>query len=225
MWLIFKYSILHINIKERILFMNDVVLSFGSNISGKYEHPVDVLSYFVKELGRIEVDVIKISSIYRSLAVGASYQPPFYNLIVLANTGLFPNNLLQQLKMLERDAGRRGALYWGPRPLDIDIIDYNQSVSNWQGKGPSFISRSQNRDVENKNKKKPVKSYGSKKFSNLSYPHLLMHERAFVLKPLEEVCPMWRHPVFGLQIKGLMNRFCLPAQLKGTEKLELSLKV
>lgn len=205
--------------------MSDVILSFGSNINGKYEHPVDVLSYFVKELGRIEVDVVKVSSVYRSLAVGASYQPSFYNLVVMARTGLYPNKLLQKLKLLEREAGRRGALYWGPRPLDIDIIDYNQGVSNWQGRKNSFGLRSQICGQGNKSDKKAVKRYGSPKLSKLSYPHLLMHERAFVLKPLAEICPMWRHPVFGLQIKGLMNRFCLPVHLKGTEKLEFSLKV
>ena len=36
-------------------------------------------------------------------------------------------------------------------------------------------------------------------------PHPRMHERAFVLLPLAEVAPEWRHPVSGLGVRGMIE--------------------
>ena len=37
-------------------------------------------------------------------------------------------------------------------------------------------------------------------------PHPRMHQRAFVLKPLQEIAPAWRHPVFGLSVGDLVEK-------------------
>ena len=41
-------------------------------------------------------------------------------------------------------------------------------------------------------------------------PHPRMHERAFVLRPLVDVAPEWRHPVLGLSAQTLLD--ALPPQ-------------
>lgn len=40
---------------------------------------------------------------------------------------------------------------------------------------------------------------------NLLLPHPRMHERAFVLKPLRDLAPMWRHPVLGRTAAELLT--------------------
>ena len=40
--------------------------------------------------------------------------------------------------------------------------------------------------------------------SNLALPHPRLHERAFVLLPLGELCPHWVHPVSGIAIQDLI---------------------
>ena len=45
-------------------------------------------------------------------------------------------------------------------------------------------------------------------------PHPRMHERAFVLRPLAELAPDWRHPRLGVEISDLLR--ALPADAEAT---------
>ncbi|MBM59933.1 MAG: 2-amino-4-hydroxy-6-hydroxymethyldihydropteridine diphosphokinase [Rhodospirillaceae bacterium] len=40
--------------------------------------------------------------------------------------------------------------------------------------------------------------------AELTLPHPRMHDRAFVLLPLRDVAPAWRHPVSGMDISAMM---------------------
>jgi dihydroneopterin aldolase/2-amino-4-hydroxy-6-hydroxymethyldihydropteridine diphosphokinase len=40
---------------------------------------------------------------------------------------------------------------------------------------------------------------------SLSIPHPLMHEREFVLRPLQEIAPDFRHPVFGMTVVDMLS--------------------
>jgi 2-amino-4-hydroxy-6-hydroxymethyldihydropteridine diphosphokinase len=51
---------------------------------------------------------------------------------------------------------------------------------------------------------------------SLTLPHPRMHERAFVLLPLRELCPDWTHPVIGVSIDDLI------AQLPSCQKIRLA---
>ena len=48
--------------------------------------------------------------------------------------------------------------------------------------------------------------------SDLELPHPRVHERAFVLLPLGELCPDWVHPVSGIAVQDLIAM--IPADLK-----------
>jgi 2-amino-4-hydroxy-6-hydroxymethyldihydropteridine diphosphokinase len=71
-------------------------------------------------LGRVTAS----SSLYRTPAWGVTEQPAFVNAALALETELGPADLLAALKTLERDLGRIAAVRWGPRAIDVDILDY-----------------------------------------------------------------------------------------------------
>ena len=127
----------------------------------------------LKELGRRRVTVEAVSSFYETEAVGAAGQPPYVNAVARVQTSLPPSALLRTLKQIEAQAGRRGGKPWGPRSLDMDIIDYKGLVTH----GP-----------------RAAKRYVRAGQRPLVLPHPLAHRRPFVLRPLLDVAPDWRHP-------------------------------
>ncbi len=195
-----------------------VILAFGSNMAGEQGGPVEVLEAAVSGLQQAGVCFLKTSSLYITPASGASYQDDFYNFVACCETSHHPEKLLKLIKLLERQAGRRGGLYWGPRPLDIDIIDYKFRISGWR--------QGVRRKVSRADKGKDVKAqYGQAKISRLVYPHNEMHRRGFVLLPLSEICPLWRHPVFGLRVGSLLVQNCSALEVRSIERLEKSIKL
>jgi 2-amino-4-hydroxy-6-hydroxymethyldihydropteridine diphosphokinase len=128
------------------------------------------------EIARGNVKLIVVSPFYETAPVGNARQPPYVNAVALLDTSLPPDALLRVLKEVERSAGRRGGRPWGPRTLDIDIIDYAGLVRNWHGARGAFARPG---------------------VRPLVLPHPLAHARPFVLRPLLDVAPRWRHPALG----------------------------
>jgi len=67
------------------------------------------------------------SSDYRTPPWGFKYQPPFVNLCIAVETTLAPGALLARAHAVEDGLGRKRAQErrWGPRPVDIDILAYD----------------------------------------------------------------------------------------------------
>ncbi len=70
-------------------------------------------------LGRVTA----VSSLYRTPPWGVTEQPPFVNAALALETALDPDALLLALKALERELGRVASVRWGPRAIDVDILD------------------------------------------------------------------------------------------------------
>ena len=74
-----------------------------------------------------DVRLLARSSDYRTPPWGVADQPPFVNLAVAVETSLTPQELLARAQAVELALGReRGKeRRWGPRPVDIDLIAYD----------------------------------------------------------------------------------------------------
>jgi len=82
----------------------------------------------MEELGRAGVKVERASSFYKTEPVDFGPQAWFLNCAAEASTELMPMQLLKAVKSVERILGRRPGVSKGPRPIDIDILLYENVV-------------------------------------------------------------------------------------------------
>jgi len=94
------------------------LLGLGANLGD----PVATLNEAKARLGRLGA-VTAVSALYRTPPWGVLDQPPFVNAALALDTPLDPDALLAALKALERDLGRVAGIRYGPRAIDLDILD------------------------------------------------------------------------------------------------------
>lgn len=90
------------------------VVSTGSNMGDAHAHLASVVAALTP---------VATSSIYETAPWGGVEQPPFLNQILIVDTDLDPHALLAECQQLEQAAERVRDVRWGPRTLDVDIVD------------------------------------------------------------------------------------------------------
>ena len=94
-----------------------VALALGGN-----QEPVEqTLRRALSQL-RASLGPLRVASLYRSHPISPVPQPDFLNTAAIAHTDLPPEAVLALAKALERAAGRRRGVRFGPRPLDVDLL-------------------------------------------------------------------------------------------------------
>ena len=77
---------------------------------------------------RAVVNVLRVSPVYETDPLEFTGQRRFLNLVVEAETELFPMQLLARTARVERELGRVRTIANGPRTIDIDILLYAKAV-------------------------------------------------------------------------------------------------
>ena len=96
-------------------------LSLGSNIGDRLRF----LTQATRRLNEhIDINIVKISSIYETAAWGIDDQADFYNVVLMIETNLTPVALLKACQKIEYELERVREIRWGPRTIDIDILLY-----------------------------------------------------------------------------------------------------
>jgi 2-amino-4-hydroxy-6-hydroxymethyldihydropteridine diphosphokinase len=106
---------------------NTVYIGLGSNL----ENPMAQIFKALKALNALPTtDLLKYSSLYHSKPLGPSNQPDYINAVAVLMTELPPLTLLHEMQTIENKQGRvRTGQQWGPRTLDLDMLLYNDKLS------------------------------------------------------------------------------------------------
>jgi 2-amino-4-hydroxy-6-hydroxymethyldihydropteridine diphosphokinase len=95
-------------------------IGLGSNIG---DGPAMIQQALEKLAEDDEIDLLRVSSMYRTAAWGRTDQADFTNAVAELTTGVSASQLLAKLLLLEQDMGRkRDTGHWGPRLIDLDLL-------------------------------------------------------------------------------------------------------
>ena len=153
-----------------------LILGLGSNLSSSYGDRFYNIDAAIKYLEIYGIKLISKSSYYETPSYPDKNNPKFINVVISAKTKLPPEDLASVLLFIEEKLERKRKNKNDPRTCDIDIIDYNNQVLNF-------------------------------KYLDLDFfvPHQKISSRNFVLIPLNEIIPTWKHPKTDNSIAYLID--------------------
>ncbi len=100
------------------------VIALGANI-GNPQEQMDIAIALLRE----SLEVTAVSSYFTTAPVGGPEQPDYLNAVCLADSDLPASDLLALLHGIEKALGRERIEHWGPRTIDLDLIQYGTILS------------------------------------------------------------------------------------------------
>lgn len=155
-----------------------ILIGLGGNLSAPgFGSPLAGLRAALDRLSEHGIRTLRLSDWYRSAPVPPSDQPWFVNGVAAVATDLPPPALLARMLAVEVSLGRQRLSDTTARTVDLDLLAYGDMVGDWTA---------------------------SADLPSVSLPHPRLAERAFVLVPLADVAPDWRHPVSRRSVREML---------------------
>ena len=161
-----------------------ILIALGGNMPTIQGPPAGTLRAALAMMPAFGIKVVAVAPFYRTPALASYIQPDYVNSVAIVEAADPPGALLEKLHRLEALFGRVRRDRWAPRPLDLDLLDFRGEVIT--GTSPAGLAAGAG----------PLP---------LALPHPGISGRAFVLLPLQDVAPDWRHPVTGRSVGDLIT--------------------
>ena len=101
------------------------VIALGANL-GEPRENLDLALALLREA----TDLQLVSNYYTTAPVGGPEQPDYLNAVCIIESELPAMDLLSLLHGIEKSLGRERVEHWGPRTMDLDLIQYGGLLSN-----------------------------------------------------------------------------------------------
>lgn len=170
---------------------NLALVALGSNVTSTFGSPRETMAGAINKLTREGIVIRQTSRFYSTPCFPAGAGPDYVNAAISVHTTLGPPEFLQVLHGIEAHFGRERIERWGQRTLDLDLIAFGDLIAP----DPETFEVWRALPADLQKMRAP---------DQLILPHPRMQDRAFVLVPLNDVAPDWRHPVFGRTVAEMM---------------------
>lgn len=160
------------------------LLALGGNLPSQFGSPIQTLQESLIHLNRNGLHIRAVSRFFQTPCFPAGAGPDFVNAAATIETTRPAAEVLTKLHKVESTFGRERVTRWGTRTLDIDLIGLGSQVlpnaSVWAG-WRDLAPDQQTQETPDE----------------LILPHPRLQDRGFVLAPLMDIAPDWKHPVLG----------------------------
>lgn len=166
---------------------DQLLVAIGGNLPSGDHSPQTSIRLACSAMVAAGLDGLRVSPLYATPCFPAGAGPDYVNAAASAPipSGWDADRVLGVLHRIEDDFGRQRVKRWGGRTLDLDLLAFGNTVlpdretqTRWRNLDPA-LQRTETPD-------------------RLILPHPRLQDRAFVLVPLADVAPDWRHPLLGL---------------------------
>ena len=169
-----------------------VLIALGANLNNRGLSPQQTLTQALLDIEIEGFSIVKCSRFFQTPAFPGGAGPDYVNAAAQLQIadGLSAQQVYDPLARIEAQHGRERVQRWGGRTLDIDLLAIEGQIApdraaflHWA----HLDSAAQRQIAPNQ----------------MIVPHPRLHERAFVLVPLLDVAPDWRHPVYGQTVRQM----------------------
>lgn len=167
-------------------------IALGANAVSDAGGPAATLLAALADLAARGLAPVAVSRFYRTPAFPAGSGADFVNAAALLRTSEEPAAVLAALHATEARFGRERTRRWAARTLDLDLLFVGDRVApdrdglaRWIDLAPDVQARLAP--------------------DRLILPHPRLQDRGFVLIPLAEIAPAWRHPLTGISVRAMRD--------------------